>query len=107
HGERPDAPVEGGRPRSGDGALLRPAQFPGTPKPLAAYNLIGINSNGARDMACSIRRDTGDQLPPFDGFDVPFDENRNSIHAMLLSHCALQRTLHPTPSAKYARSQTG
>jgi hypothetical protein len=22
HGERPDAPVEGGRPRSGDGALL-------------------------------------------------------------------------------------
>ncbi len=26
-------PVEGGRPRSGDGALLRPAQFPGAPAP--------------------------------------------------------------------------
>ena len=45
HGERPDPPVEGGRPRSGDGALLCPAQFPGAPEPLAAHNLIGINSN--------------------------------------------------------------
>src|SRR5262249_30305601 len=42
--ERPDPPVEGGRPRSGDGALLCPAQFPGAPEPLAAHDLIGINS---------------------------------------------------------------
>src|SRR5262245_18264419 len=43
--ERPAPPVEGGRPRSRDGTLLRPAQCPGTPKPLAAHNLIGINSS--------------------------------------------------------------
>src|SRR5262245_26742064 len=43
HCERPDAPVEGGRPRSGDGALLRPAQFPGAPEPLATDGLIVIN----------------------------------------------------------------
>jgi hypothetical protein len=43
--ERPDAPVEGGRPRSRDGAVLCPAQFPGAPESLAAYDLIGINSN--------------------------------------------------------------
>src|SRR5262245_17100031 len=42
--ERPDPPVEGGRPRSGDGALLCPAQFPGAPEPLATHDLIGINS---------------------------------------------------------------
>src|SRR6266568_4859876 len=41
--ERPDPPVEGGRPRSRDGALLCPAQFPGAPEPLAAHDLIGIN----------------------------------------------------------------
>src|SRR5215510_6202813 len=44
HGERPDPPVERGRPRSGDGALLCPAQFPGAPEPLAAHDLIGMNS---------------------------------------------------------------
>src|SRR4029453_12555705 len=44
HGERPDAPVETGCPRSGDGALLCPAQFPGAPEPVAAHDLIGINS---------------------------------------------------------------
>src|SRR5215831_5630956 len=42
--ERPDPPVEGGRPRSRDGDLLCPAQFPGAPAPLAAHDLIGINS---------------------------------------------------------------
>ena len=42
--EGPDPPVEGGRPRSRDGALLRPAQFPGAPAPLATHDLIGINS---------------------------------------------------------------
>src|SRR5215475_12421178 len=46
HCERPDPAVEGGRPRSRDGALLCPAQFPGAPAPLAAHDLIGINSNG-------------------------------------------------------------
>src|SRR5262247_1961812 len=44
HCERPDPLVEGGRPRSRDGALLCPAQFPGAPAPLAAHDLIGINS---------------------------------------------------------------
>src|SRR5262245_38688743 len=42
--ERPDPPVEGGRPRSRDGDLLCPAQFPGAPAPLAAHDLIGMNS---------------------------------------------------------------
>src|SRR5262249_44226673 len=45
HCERPDPLVEGGYPRSRDGALLRPAQFPGALDPMAANNLIGINSN--------------------------------------------------------------
>src|SRR5262245_5122434 len=44
HCERPDPAVEGGRPRSRDGTLLRPAQFPGTSEPVAAHVLIGINS---------------------------------------------------------------
>src|SRR5215510_5478475 len=44
HGERPDPLVEGGRPRSRDGALLCPAPFPGAPAPLATHDLIGINS---------------------------------------------------------------
>jgi hypothetical protein len=44
HRERPDPLVEGGRPRSGDGALLCPAQLPGAPHTLAADGLIGINS---------------------------------------------------------------
>jgi len=48
HGERPDPPVEGGRPRSRDGALLCPAPFPGAPAPLATHDLIGIHSIGAR-----------------------------------------------------------
>jgi transposase len=43
--ERPDAPVEGGRPRSGDRTLLCPAQLPGAPHALATNGLIGINSN--------------------------------------------------------------
>ena len=63
--------------------------------------------DSARDMACPIRRDARDQLPPFDGFDVSFDENRDGIYAMLLSPYALPRTDHPMPSAKYARSHTG
>src|SRR5262249_41342062 len=45
HRERPDPPVEAGCPRSGDGALLCPAQFPGAPEPLVTYDLIGINSD--------------------------------------------------------------
>src|SRR4029434_7215106 len=48
HCERRDPPVEGRRPRSRDGALLCPAQFPGAPAPLAAHDLIGINSNYQR-----------------------------------------------------------
>jgi len=46
--ERPDAPVEGGHPGSRDGALLCSAQFPGAPEPLAAHDLIGINSSVVR-----------------------------------------------------------
>src|SRR5256885_1263019 len=42
--EGPHASVEGGCPRSGDGTLLRPAQLPGTFDPVAANNLIEINS---------------------------------------------------------------
>ena len=45
HCERPDPPVEGGRPRSGDGTLLCPAQLPGAPESVAANGLIGINSD--------------------------------------------------------------
>src|SRR5437660_5028029 len=45
HCERPDPPVEGGRPRSRDGALLCPAQFPGALDSVAANDLIGINSD--------------------------------------------------------------
>ena len=37
--------ITGGRARSGDGALLCPAQLPGAPEPLAAHDLIKINSN--------------------------------------------------------------
>src|SRR5215831_13044443 len=44
HRERPHPPVEGGGPRPRDGARLRSAQLPGTLEPLAAYDLIGINS---------------------------------------------------------------
>src|SRR2546423_10026 len=75
--------------------------------PWVRYNervLTAYEYDSARDIACPIRRDAGNQLPPFDGFDVPFDENRHGIHAILLSYSALQRTLHPIPSAKYARS---
>src|SRR5262249_3996284 len=50
--ERPDPPVEGGRPRSRDGALLCPAQLPGTPEPLVPNDLIGINSNVVREVQC-------------------------------------------------------
>ena len=42
--ERPDPPVEGGRPRSRDGTVLRPPQRPGAPDPVATKGLIGINS---------------------------------------------------------------
>src|SRR4030095_10227231 len=41
---RPDPFVEGGRPRSGDGTLLCPAQLPGALASVAANGLIGINS---------------------------------------------------------------
>src|SRR6266851_8998586 len=51
--ERPDPPVEGGRPRFGDGTLLCSTQLPGAPDPLAADDLIGINSNHhANDSVC-------------------------------------------------------
>ena len=36
--------MEGGRPRSGDGTLLCPAQLPGALESVAANGLIGINS---------------------------------------------------------------
>src|SRR5215510_5259098 len=36
--------MEGRHPRSGDGTLLCPAQFPGAPHPLATNDLIEINS---------------------------------------------------------------
>src|SRR6266851_1922296 len=42
--QRPDPPVEGGRPRSRDGNLLCPAQLPGAPHTLATDDLIRINS---------------------------------------------------------------
>src|SRR6266436_9220361 len=42
--QRPDPPVEGGRPRSREGALRCPAPFSGAPEPLVTYDLIGINS---------------------------------------------------------------
>src|SRR5215510_191724 len=45
HCERPHPLVEGGRPRSGDGTLLCPAQLPGALESMAANGLIGINSN--------------------------------------------------------------
>src|SRR5262245_16075916 len=35
--------MEGGRPRSGDGTLLCPAQLPGASEPVATNDLIGIN----------------------------------------------------------------
>jgi hypothetical protein len=44
HRQRPDPPVERGRPRSGHGTLLCPAQLPGTADSVAADGLIGINS---------------------------------------------------------------
>ena len=46
HRQRPAPPVEAGRPGSGDGTLLCPAQLPGASDPVAADDLIGINSNG-------------------------------------------------------------
>src|SRR5947209_3938469 len=44
HRQRPPPPVERRRPRSGDGTLLCPAQLPGALDPVAANDLIGINS---------------------------------------------------------------
>src|SRR5262249_37275401 len=44
HREGPDPPVEGGCPRSRDGTLLCPAQLPGAFDPVAADDLIEINS---------------------------------------------------------------
>src|SRR5262249_24860932 len=44
HCERPDPPVEGGRPRSRDGTVLCHAQLPGASDPVAANELIGIKS---------------------------------------------------------------
>src|SRR5215831_14838321 len=41
---RSDPPVERKRPRSGDGTVLCPTQFPGALEPMAANGLIGINS---------------------------------------------------------------
>src|SRR5215467_160726 len=45
HCERPDPPVEGGCPRSGDGTVLCLAQFSGALESLVTHDLIGINSN--------------------------------------------------------------
>ena len=39
----PDPAVEAGRPRSGDGTLLCPAQLPGAPHALTTDGLSGIN----------------------------------------------------------------
>ena len=48
--------------------------------------LASDEDDRARNMPCPIRRDAGDQLPSFDGFDVPFDEYRDGIHnGVLLS----------------------
>src|SRR5262245_773163 len=44
HCQRPHPPVEGWRPWSRDGTLLRPARFPGAFDPVAAHGVIGINS---------------------------------------------------------------
>ena len=43
--QRPHPPVEGGRPRSGDGTLLCAAQLPGARESVAANGLIEINSD--------------------------------------------------------------
>src|SRR6266571_2980013 len=43
--ERPHPFVEAGCPRSGDGDLLCPPQLPGALDPVAANDLIGINSD--------------------------------------------------------------
>src|SRR5438874_4925638 len=51
HRQRPYSSVEGGRPRSGDGALLCPAQLPGALGSLATNDLIGINSNAIADVS--------------------------------------------------------
>ena len=48
--ERPDPPVEGGRPRSRDGTVLRPPQLPGAPDPVATNGLIGINSRDYKSL---------------------------------------------------------
>jgi hypothetical protein len=42
--QRPDPPLEAGRPGSGDGTVLCPAQLPSAPDSVAANDLIGINS---------------------------------------------------------------
>ena len=52
HGERPEPPVEGGRPHSYDGTLLCPAERPGASHTLAANGLTGINSVVA--TACTL-----------------------------------------------------
>ena len=60
--QRPQPPLEGGRPRSGTGHLLCPASFRVLPSPLAAGDLIEINSrlsvrNGGRHHRCTVPRD--------------------------------------------------
>src|SRR5262245_61711323 len=56
HRQRPEPPVEGGRPRCGDGTLRCPAQRPGAPAPLAVDGLIGINSHLPIDSPILSRR---------------------------------------------------
>src|SRR5215813_5135825 len=46
--------MEGGRPGSGDGTLLCPAQLPGALDPVAANDLIGINSTGSDGVVADI-----------------------------------------------------
>src|SRR2546427_68001 len=54
--ERPDPAVEERCPRSRDGTLRCPAQFPGAPDALATDGLIGINLNVCRGLYCSGKR---------------------------------------------------
>jgi hypothetical protein len=53
--------VEGGRPRSRNGNLLRPTQLPGTPSALATDGLIEINSNLVEVL---VQLDLQQEIPP-------------------------------------------
>src|SRR5215831_5788851 len=76
HRERLDPPVEAGRPGSGDGTLLCPAQLPGTPDPVATNGLIGINSN-APFSSCPLWYVSTQSLTPW---DAPLGGLRRNYH---------------------------